>query len=888
MKTTDQISPPNWLLSFFRWFCHPDYAEDIEGDLLERFAIQADELGVKKAQRKFAVEIVQLFRPGLMKPIKILPNYYHPAMLQSNLKIGFRNLLKNKGYSSIKIGGFAIGVAAFLLIALFVQDELKYDQHYVQKDRIYRLLNVSTNPEFEFNKWTSFSAQIGQLLNEDYPEIETAGRLIVRDWYLAGDNQFRKSDDRQNNFEVGFAYGDPSLLDILEIPMIYGDHESALASPFSMVISKEKADIYFPNENPIGRTVILNENTEQPYTIGGVMENMTSSHLSFDFLLTFVDVEFWNGEQTNWCCQNYDAYLRVKPDIDIPALEKKLMSIKEDYMLAHLIKTENQFAEIMREHRTLELQPIEDIYLKSSGYFDNHQHSDFKMVKLFGAIALFILLLACINFINLFTAKSANRAKEVGVRKVAGSFKGDLVRQFLTESTMYSGISVVLGAALASTALPYFNQLAGKSLVFPIGTWWFIPFLLLVALVIGLFAGIYPAFYLSSFKPINVLKGSLSKGSKNSKLRSSMVVFQFTTSIILVVCALVVYDQMQFILNKEVGYNKERMMMIHGTFTLDNEKTDVFKEELMRLPMVESVTNSNYFPVDGTSRDNNEFFIEGQEKTMKGVGGQAWWVAENYIPTMDINIVEGRNFSQEMAGDSAAVVINKMMAEKLGLKDPIGKQIRNWRTWNIVGVVEDFHFENMKQKIRPIAMFMGRGNAAIIAARIKTEDVSEAVASITKVWDKFMPNQPIRYEFMEDSYANMYEDVQRTGNVFTVCAALAIFIACLGLFGLSTFMAEQRSKEISVRKILGASSASLFQLLTANYIKLVFISLLIGIPISWYMMQAWLENYTYRIDVAWWVFALSGLLVAAIALITVSRQALRLSFSNPAKFLKDE
>ena len=887
MNSTDHISPPEWLLNFFRWFCHADFEEDIEGDLLERFSMQVDEMGVGKAKRKFAIEIIKLLRPGLMRPFKILPNQYHPAMLQSNLKIGFRNLLKNKGYSSIKIGGFAIGVAVFLLITLFVQDELKYDQHYVHKDRIYRLLNVTTNPEFQFKKWTSFSAQIGQLLNEDYPEIEKAGRLIVRDWYLAGDNQFRKENGRQNNYEDGFAYADPEMLDILEIPMIYGTHETALAQPFSMVISKEKADIYFPNENPVGKTIILNENKDQPYTIGGVMDHVKTSHLSFDFLLTLVDVEFWKGEQTSWCCQNYDAYLRVKPGTDIPALEKKLLAIKEDYMLAHLVKTENQFAEVMRKHRTLELQSISDIYLKSAGYFDNHKHSDFKIVKLFGAIALFILLLACINFINLYTAKSANRAKEVGVRKVAGSFKGDLIRQFLTESTMYSGISVVLGAGLASYFLPYFNQLAGKTLSFPILTWWYIPSLFLLALFIGLLAGIYPAFYLSAFKPINVLKGNLSRGIKNSKLRSSMVVFQFTTSIVLVVSALVVYNQMQFILNKKIGFDKEKMMMIHGAFTLD-DRTDTFKEELKRLPMVESVTNSNYFPVDGTSRDNNEFWIEGQEKTMKGVGGQAWWVAENYIPSMKINLMEGRNFSEEIAGDSAAVIINQTMADKLGLEEPLGQQIRNWRTWNIVGVVEDFHFENMKQEIRPIAMFMGRGNAAIIAARIKADDVSEAVTSITKVWDEFMPNQPIRYEFMEDSYANMYEDVQRMGNVFTTCAALAILIACLGLFGLSTFMAEQRSKEISVRKILGASTSSLFQLLTASYLKLVFISLIIGIPISWYMMQEWLTNYTYRIDIAWWVFALSGLLVAGIALLTVSRQALRLSFSNPAAFLKDE
>ena len=887
MKITDHPSPPKWLLRFFRWFCQADYVEDIEGDLLERFAMQTGELGLAKAKRKFALEVMKLFRPSLIRPIQLLPNHYHPAMLQSNLKTGFRNLLKNKGYSSIKIGGFAIGVAAFLLLALFVQDELKHDQHYIHKDRVYRLLNASTNPEFQFKRWPSFSAQIGQLLNEDYPEIETAGRLIVRDWYLAGDNQFRKATDKQNNYETGFAYADPEMLDILEIQMVYGKPEHALSQPNSIVLSREKADIYFPGENPVGKTIILNEDYERQFVIGGVMENITSSHLSFDFLLTLIDVEFWRGEQTDWCCQNYDVYLRVKPGTDIPALEEKLLAVKEDYILRNLIDNENQFAEIVKKHRTFELQPINDIYLKSAGYFDNHQHGDFKMVQLIAAIALFILLLACTNFINLYTAKSANRAKEVGVRKVAGSFRGDLVRQFLTESIMYSSISVVLGVALALVSIPYFNELAGKSLVFPVAQWWFVPALTVLAVLIGLLAGLYPAFYLSAFKPINVLKGGTSKGVKNSKLRSSMVVFQFTTSTILVVCALVVYDQMQFILHKKIGFDKERMMMIHGAHTL-LDKTDTFKEELERLPMVESVTNSNYFPVEGTSRDNNEFWIDGQQKTVKGVSGQAWWVADNYIPSMKINLLEGRVFSKEIAGDSAATIINQTMARKLGLEDPLNQKIRSWRTWNIIGMVEDFHFDNMKHDIRPLAMFMSRRNTAIVAARIKTGNVSEAVASIANVWNKFLPNQPIRYEFLEESYANMYEDIQRTGNVFTACAVLAILIACLGLFGLSTFMAEQRSKEISVRKILGASERSLFQLLTVNYLKLVLISLIIAIPISWYLMQEWLTSYTYRIDMAWRVFALAGTLVAGIALLTVSRQALRLSFANPAVFLKDE
>lgn len=888
MEIQKNNEPPKWIMHFFRWFCHPDYAEDIEGDLHEKYERLQQEHSQRKANWHFFYVVLTLFRPSLIRPISFNLSFIRPAMLKQDLKISYRNLVKNKSYAAIKIGGFAIGIAAFLLIVLFVQNELEYDQHYAKGDRVFRLLNKTTNPDFQFKKWTSFSPPVQQILKEDYPEIEISGRMIARDWYNAGDNQFRRSDEKQNNYEDGFVYVDPELLDIFEISMIYGDRASALSAPMTIVLSKSKADKYFPNENPVGKTIVLNENAEKTYTIGGVMDDFPStSHLEFDFLITLVEEEFWEGEQTSWCCQNYDVYMRLKPGTSSTALADKLIALRDDYMIPYLVKRENKFADVLEKHRSFVLQPIGDIFLKSEGTFDNHKHSDYSIVRLFGIIAIFILLLACINFVNLFTAKSANRAKEVGVRKVVGSFKLDLIRQFLTESTLYSAISVILGAALAAQAMPFFNELTSKTLVFPIMEWWFLPGLLALALIIGLLAGAYPSFYLSAFKPIDVLKGNLSRGAKNSRMRSAMVIFQFTTSIILVISAFVVYNQMQFILNKKIGFDKDNMLMIQGAYTL-GDKTDTFKEELKRLPMVDMVTNSSYFPVDGTSRDNNSFWREGRKKIDEGISGQAWWVAENYISTMKINLLEGRNFSHEMAGDSAAVIINQKMVEKMGLENPLGQQIHNWRTWNVIGVVEDFHFENMEHDIRPLVFFRSTGRASIVAAKIKTEDMASALVAITNLWDKFMPNQPIRYSFMDERYASMYENVKRTRDVFTVCAILAILIACLGLFGLATFMAEQRNKEVCVRKILGASVSNLYRLLTTSYLKLVFVSLLIGAPISWYLMNNWLANYSYRIDIVWWYFIGAGVFVALIALLTVSQQALKLSFSNPADYLKNE
>lgn len=887
MKKDKHLSPPRLFMRFFRWFCRRDYLEDIEGDLNERFDQLIDEFGERGAKRRFAWEVLLLFRPGMIRSLDSFPLLNRPNMLRQNLKIGYRSMQKDKTYSAIKIGGFAIGIAAFLLIALLIQDELSYDQHYQEKDRIYRLVNVTSNPDFEIKRWTAFQPQTTQLLEEEYPEVEKAGRMILRDWFLAGDNQFRKSEDTQNNYEDDFAYADPEILDILEIPMLYGNREDALSRPNSLVLSKRKAEQYFPGEDPVGRTVILNDVEDKPFTIGGVMDELPNSHLKFEFLVTLEDVEFWPGEQTNWCCTNYDIYVRLQPGVDTEALEEKLLAIRDNHMIRYFEEQKDAFAGLLRKYRTFDLEPIGQIYLNTETFADKNESGDRRIVRLFGLIAICILLLACVNFINLFTAKSANRAKEIGVRKVVGSFRMDLIRQFLTESILYSSLSVILGTLVAIWVLPYFNLLIGKELVLPFGSWWLVPGLLGLAVAIGGVAGIYPSLFLSAFRPIDILRGKLSSGSKRPWLRNGLVTFQFTTSIVLVISALVVYQQMQFILHKDVGFDKDQVVLIQGAFTL-GEKTDAFKQELATLPMVEEVTNSNYFPVAGTNRDGNGFWIDGREKIDNSVGGQAWYVAENYVSTMKMQLVAGRNFNSKMASDSAAVIINEALARKLGLKDPIGKRIRNFRAWTVVGVVRDFHFDDMKQEIRPLALFRGQGSASVIAVRLKGEHTSSTIAAIRKVWDEFMPNQTIRYDYMDESYASMYKDVDRTGNVFAVCAGLAILIACLGLFGLSTFMVEQRSKEISVRKVLGASVQHLFKILTANYLQLILLSFFLGGPLAWYIMRSWLDNYTYRIDLVWWFFALAGLLVAGIALLTVSRQVLRLSLANPAEFLKGE
>ena len=680
-------------------------------------------------------------------------------------------------------------------------------------------------------------APFAQILKDEYPEIEKAGRLIPYNWFNAGNNLFRREDQVEDTYEEGFVYADQDLLEILEIPMVYGNQQHALDKPNTIVISKRKADKYFPNENPVGRTIIFNEDKKRPYTIGGVMENFpVTSHLhEYDFLITLTGEEFWPGEQTSWCCWNYNPYVKLRPGTNPEELEKKLLAIRDTHYVGYLEEIGDQnMADVKKKH-FFRLQPVRDIHLKSDGIGDIIQHGDIRYVWLFGGIACFILALACINFINLSTAKSANRAKEVGLKKVVGSLRRYLVRQFLTESILVSFVSFVLAVLLVILAIPYFSTLAGTTLTIPWTAWWCVPTLIVSAIIIGVIAGIYPSFYLSAFKPIDVLKGMVSRGSKSSRTRSILVVFQFTTSIILIIGTFIINRQMNYVLTTKVGFDKEQVIMLQGAGTLGNQQI-TFKDEILKLPNVENATISNYLPVMGTKRDQNGFWRDGKSKEEKAVGAQKWYVDEDYIKTMGMKLVEGRNFIPEMASDSQSIIINQAMAKEFGFKKPLGERIMNWESYTVIGVVEDFNFESMKGEIGPLSLVYGRGGN-IVSIKVRSENMAEMIQSVTMLWNKFMPHQPIRYTFLDESYARMYEDVQRMGYLFASFATLAIVVACLGLFALSAFMVEQRNKEISIRLVLGASVNNIFGLLTRNFVKLVMISFVIAVPFAWYMMQ---------------------------------------------------
>ena len=805
-------------------------------------------------------------------------------MFTNYLKIAIRQLRKQKFYSAIKIGGFALGIATCLLMTLYIRSETNFDRFYSNTNRIYR---VYTHWHYRGKDDAGVAQQppMAKAFQDGLPEIEKAGRLMPYALFSgAGSNELRPANKTQNTYEEGFAYMDQSLLDIFELPMIYGDRAHALAEPNTIVLSKRKADKYFPGVDPVGKLLYLNDDKEHPYTIGGVIADLpANSHLRYDFLLTLTGKELWKNEQTTWMANNYDTYVLLRPGTDPQQLDAKMDKIVKTNFFAALSQSGVSNAKEIVDAENMHLQRVQDIHL-SPRIDDGQSHGDMRFIWLFGAVAIFILALACINFINLSTARSANRAREVGLRKVVGSLRSGLIQQFLLESLVLSYFAFLIALGLALGLLPFFNRLAGTQLVIPWTQWWLLPVLFLGATVIGVLAGLYPSFYLSRFRPVDVLKGRLSRGSRHSSLRNVLVVFQFTTSVILIVATVVIYRQMQFIMNKNLGFDKDQVMLIQGTGTLD-KKLKPFKNELLKLQGVSSVSISDFLPTTGGKRNMNTFYIAGREKMDAGIGAQSWWVDPDYCQTMGIQLKAGRMYSYDIASDSTAVVVNETMVKKLGFKDPLGKEISAGWKQHIIGVVADFNFESVKEEVGPIVLHRGDW-ATVVAVKTKAKDIASVIRQVGGVWKSFVPQQELRYAFLDESFARMYGDVKRMGDIFTSFALLAVIIACLGLFGLSAFMAEQRAKELGIRKVLGASVGQLAGLLSKDFLKLVFISIFIASPIAWWGMHKWLQDYVYRIDIGIWVFAAAGAIVVLIALLTISFQSLKPATANPVDSLK--
>ncbi|MDB4920385.1 ABC transporter permease [Mucilaginibacter sp.] len=807
-------------------------------------------------------------------------------MFTNYFKIAFRNLWRNKGFSAINIFGLAIGLAVCLLITLFVVDELSYDRYNLNADRIYR-----ANSDFKVNggdfKDRETPAPMASVLMKEYPQIEQATRLRNN-----GKTLVKKGNETLT--EDGSIYADVNLFKVFTLPIIAGDSKTALAQPHSLVISEYIARKYFNTIDVIGKTLHL-DNTDD-YKITAVIKNTPhQAHLHFNLIKA---MSGWpSSNSTEWLNVNYITYILVRKGITQQDLDGYLRQMTKKHAgpeLVNAIHSSIADLEGKGDHFRFVTIPLTKIHLYSTLAQEQEPSGNVQYVYMFIIIAVFILLIACVNFMNLSTARSAGRAREVGVRKVLGSSRGTLICQFLIESTLTSFIALSIALFIAALLLPYFNQLSGKQITLDLlGTVWLVPCLLAITVFIGLMAGLYPAFFMSAFQPVEVLKGRLASGFKGSWLRNSLVVFQFATVIMLIVGTLVIYNQLSYIRNKKLGYNREQVLVLHNTASL-YLRAKSFKQDVLKLAGVQSGTISSFLP---TGINTN---TEGYSKDATNSPGQftainTWYIDEDYIPVLGMKMLKGRNFSKGTLTDSTAVIVNETAANLLGFRDPLNKKIfrgiaDNHLMLNVIGVVKDFNAGSLRSKIEPLIMRLGDDRGSM-EFRVSTKNLPALISQIETLYhsaDANMAGQPFSYSFMDDDFNHIYQDEQNTGKIFMSFAFFAILIACLGLFGLVTYAAEQRTKEIGVRKVLGASVTSIVSMLSVDFLKLVVIAAVIAFPIAWYAMNSWLQGFAFRAPINLWVFVVAGLLAAVITLVTVSFRAIKAALMNPVTSLKAE
>jgi putative ABC transport system permease protein len=810
-------------------------------------------------------------------------------MFKNYIKTAVRSLYKNKGFTAINILGLALGLATCLLIVFYVVDELSYDRYNTKADRIYRV-NEDLKLGENNLQYAVAMAPLAKTLKAEYPYVEDATRIKA-----AGTTHVKKGNGNIVENKVGFV--DANIFNVFTLPMISGDPKTALLEPNTVVITESTAKKYFNTTNAVDKTIVFND--KENFKVTGVIKDLPKqSHFNFDF---FVSLESFPDSHSNaWLRSDYNTYVLLKDAKDHNKLAASLPAFLQKFtgaqMQSELGLNIAQF-EKGGSHFRLNLTALTDIHLTSSRIGELGPNSTTQYVYIFSAIAIFILLIACVNFMNLSTARSSNRAREVGVRKVLGSSRKHLIFQFLAESILITLVATLIAILAATILLPLFNQLSGKEIVLTVDTFkWLVPALLAIVLVIGSLAGSYPAFFLSAFQPIDVLKGKLSAGFKGGGLRSFLVVFQFFVSILLIIGTLVIHNQLNFIQTKNLGYNRNQVLVVKNSEEL-KQQANVFKQELAELPGVKEATMTGFLPTNGW-RHTNIYYKDATYDQKKSLFPQSWQIDADYIPTMDMKIAAGRNFSKEMQTDSSAIIINEAAAKFLGFADPVGKTIYqslggnrkggpNVKECHIVGVVKDFHFNSLREKIEPIVLTYGQ-NAGALAIRVSTANITALMAQVKDKWNSLSPGVQIDYSFMDQDFDASYRSEQRIGTIFIIFTSLAIIIACLGLFGLAAYAAEQRTKEIGIRKVLGADVSVIVGMLSKDFIKLVCIAIILASPIAWFVMTKWLQDFAYRITIQWWVIAAAGAGALVIAFVTISFQSVKAALANPVDSLKNE
>ena len=808
-------------------------------------------------------------------------------MIKNYLKIAYRNLVKYKFISFINIFGLTVGLACCMLILTYILNELSYDKYQPNANRVYRVTRTFLNPETKAVSLTlsTIAPPFAPLLKIDFGEIEDLTRTISN-----GTTPMKYEEKMFNEDNVMFA--DDHFFNFFKADVVKGDPKRALADPYTVMMTEEIAKKYFGNGEPMNKMIRINLGNYFDFKVTGVYKTFPSNtHFHPDIMLSFNtlnDTLIYGAEnlRTNWGNNSFFTYIRLPENYDPKKLEARFPAFVDKH-----VQTGPKHK--ASEWTTLGLQKLTDIHLKSHTDYEAEENGDIKRVYIFSAIALFILLIACINYMNLSTSRSTLRAKEIGIRKVAGAERKEIVFQFLSESVLVSYISMIIAIALTWIALPWLNKISGQSLTTDILLeWQIIVPLLLIPFVVGIISGIYPAMFMSSFQPIKVLKGFLKAGGGIS-FRKVLVTFQFAISIILIIATGIVFWQMRYMQNKILGFDKEHIVSLPYATQL-NDRYEAFRNELLANSNIKNVGRSSRIPT-GRLLDAMGTRMESSD-TLAPVNVDIKYVAadHDFISTYGIKVLAGRGFSRDFSLDTSAFLINEAAAKILGFNnyaDAVGKNFGYGnRRGKLIGVFNDFHFESLHQKITPLVLLVPRGANSYgrISIKISGSNIPAALDRIESTWKNFLPDTPYQYTFLDENFTRLYEAEQRQKTILIIFASLAIFIACLGLFGLSAFAIMQRLKEIGIRKVLGADTSTIVALLSKDFLKLVAFAAIPAFVVSWYFMNKWLEDFAYRISMPWWMFLSAGILAAVIALITISFQAIKAALTNPVKSLRTE
>lgn len=893
-----KAQPPKYALKLLRWFCSEAHIEEIEGDLIELFEMQS-EVSLPKAKRFFLWRVLMSFRPTLLKSFLNVKISNNLIMYKDHVKVSWRSLKRQPFYSLLNTLGLAIGITGALLIGLFIFEELSFDRSFKDAELIYRV-NIDNKTAGEVNKFAAVSGPLAEVMQTDFPHAQLITRFRNTEGKL-----IRPLNTIQNIKEDHVVGADPMFFNMFGLELLLGDKRTALSEKYSMIMTRTAAEKHFGISEALGQQMVVDN--DKTFIVTGIIEDFPKNTFLRDHSILLSISSFDDHQSTGWNNWSFPTFIKLKEPSDVAELDTYLGTVFERYLIPWAsqfipgltVESAKEQNKQTGNYMHFESIALTDIHLNSpnlSGEFS--QNGDRKDVYILGLVGFFLLILASVNFMNLSTAQSLKRAKEVGIRKTLGSKRSSLIDQFLIEALMVTTIAMALAIFTTYQTLPYFNAIAGKYMVVPFDqlNFWIIIFS--STLILGLLSGSYPAFMLSKFSPIKVLKGQFEKGKTGSSLRSFLVVFQFAVSVFLIASTLIVFQQLSFIQNKDLGFSKDQIMVIND-IKVAGDQAEVLKQEFKNLAGVDEVSLSSFLPTP-SDRNGTTYFPKG--KVLQGEAAviiNQWSIDFDYFDLLDLELISGRKFDKQFKTDSSAVILNESVLKMLNVdaNEVLGMQITDdfrkeseeeMQFYTVIGVVKNFHYESLKNDVDGLSFIIEAGSDRMMVKLNGGSNFGETIKEISSLWSDLAPGAPFDYYFMDDSFNDVYKSEQQLSNIFMIFTVLSITIACLGLFGLSAYNAERKSKEIGIRKVLGASIKQISFNLSFDFLKLVLISIVISLPFAWLAMNGWLQSFSFRVNLSVWVFILAAVLAILISLLTVGFQSLKAASKNPVDTLKAE